>query len=64
MMFKLPANSPAPETTILTLLQVWRFLSGGHGWGFYLLAWGLGSPWLNTVTGRVSQPYLVRCLSS
>ena len=59
-MFNLPINSPVPETAILGLLQAWRFLNRRYGWGFYLLAWFLGSPWLNTVTGKASAPYLVR----
>ncbi|KAB5572330.1 DIE2/ALG10 family-domain-containing protein [Coniochaeta sp. 2T2.1] len=57
-MFNLPVDSPVPETAILGLLQGWRFLSGRSGWGFYLLAWFIGSPWLNTVTSKVSAPYL------
>ncbi|OIW31846.1 hypothetical protein CONLIGDRAFT_242577 [Coniochaeta ligniaria NRRL 30616] len=57
-MFKLPIDSPVPETLILVLLQAWRFLSGRYGWGFYLLAWLLGSPWLNSVTESASEPYL------
>ena len=59
---KLPVDSPVPETAILGLLQARRFLSGQSAWGFYLLAWFLGSPWLNRVTESASAPYLVRVL--
>ncbi|KAB5572140.1 DIE2/ALG10 family-domain-containing protein [Coniochaeta sp. 2T2.1] len=57
-MFNLPVDSPVPETAILGLLQAWRFLRGRSGWGFYLLAWFIGSPWLNNVTSKASAPYL------
>jgi alpha-1,2-glucosyltransferase len=59
-MSKPSVESPWPETLLLVLVQVWQFHNGGSrtSWGFYLLAWGLGSLWFSKVAELVPQPYL------